>query len=225
VHGIRFVDGVELTALWRGREIHVVGLNIDPARPQLRAHVHDLTERRRQRLRAIGVRLARAGIAGEALAAAILEAAPVATRTHLARALVEQGLAKDVQQAFERWLGHGRPGHVPAHWPELQATVECIGAAGGIAVLAHPHRYRTSAGVLGELCAEFKAAGGGGIEVSLAGMGPSDAARAAGLARRFDLAGSIGSDFHEPGLPWRPLGRFAKLPDGVAPVTARLGWP
>jgi predicted metal-dependent phosphoesterase TrpH len=70
--------------------------------------------------------------------------------------------------------------------------------------------------------AEFKGAGGTGIEVSLAGMSPADADRAATLARRFALAGSIGSDFHEPDLPWRPVGRFAKLPDGVTPITEHL---
>ena len=95
-------------------------------------------------------------------------------------------------------------------------------SAGGLPVLAHPHRYRLSMGGLRELCAAFKAAGGVGIEVSLAGMGPAAAERAAGLARRFDLDGSFGSDFHEPGIPWRPLGRMAKLPDGVRPITARL---
>jgi 3',5'-nucleoside bisphosphate phosphatase len=101
--------------------------------------------------------------------------------------------------------------------------VRCIVAAGGIPVLAHPHRYRVSNGVLRELVSEFKQAGGVGIEVSLAGMGPGDADRAASLARRFELAGSFGSDFHQPDLPWRPLGRFAKLPDGLTPVTVYLG--
>jgi predicted metal-dependent phosphoesterase TrpH len=97
-----------------------------------------------------------------------------------------------------------------------------IVAAGGVAVLAHAHRYAISHGVLRELVGEFKAAGGGGIEVSLAGMGPADADRLAAIARRYELAGSIGSDFHEPDLPWRPLGRFAKLHDLITPIMARL---
>jgi predicted metal-dependent phosphoesterase TrpH len=88
--------------------------------------------------------------------------------------------------------------------------------------LAHPHRYRFSQGGLRELVAAFKQAGGEGIEVSLAGMAPKDAERCATLARRYQLAGSIGSDFHEPDLPWRPLGRFAKLPDLITPIAARL---
>ena len=72
------------------------------------------------------------------------------------------------------------------------------------------------------LASDFKALGGAGIEISVAGMSPADAAEAARIARRFELAGSIGSDFHQPGLPWRPLGRFAKLPDAVTSITARL---
>jgi predicted metal-dependent phosphoesterase TrpH len=221
-HDIRFVAGTELTCGWRGREIHVVGLAIDVRSPALAAYTTDVAERRRQRIDAIGVRLARARLPGPALAAAVLAAHAVPTRTHLARELVAAGFARDEADAFKRWLGPGGTAHIAGEWPDLADATRCITAAGGLAVLAHPHRYRASLGVLRELCTEFKAAGGGGIEVSLAGMGPGDTDRALSLARRFELAGSIGSDFHVPGLPWRPLGRFAKLPDGVTPVTACL---
>jgi len=140
----------------------------------------------------------------------------------MARLLVAAGVHADTEESFERLLKRGRPGYVPAQWPSVADINGCINGAGGIAVLAHPHRYQLSNGQLRELCAQFKAAGGGGIEVSLPGMGPADAERAAALARRFGLAGSIGSDFHEPGLPWRPLGRFDKLPDGITSITGQL---
>lgn len=107
-------------------------------------------------------------------------------------------------------------------WPALAEVVAVAHAAGGVAVLAHAHRYRLSNGQVDALCAAFRAAGGDGLEVSLAGLSPSDYSRLARLARRHELAGSVASDFHEPGLPWRPLGRFAKLPDQVAPLLARL---
>jgi len=110
-----------------------------------------------------------------------------------------------------------------AQWPGLAQTVECIAAAGGLAVLAHPHRYPLKAAHLDDLVRDFKAAGGAALEVSLAGMSPAAADRAATLARRHALAGSIGSDFHEPDLPWRPLGRFYKLPDRIEPITTLLG--
>jgi predicted metal-dependent phosphoesterase TrpH len=221
-HGIGFVPGVELTSVWRDREIHVIGLGIERGHAPFIVHCASVLELRRERIKAMARRLTAAGLPGEELAAeALLAAAP--TRAHLARGLCSRGLAATVQAAFDRWLKRGRPGYVAAQWPDLAAAVRCITAAAGVAVLAHPHRYQVSNGVLRELVGDFKAAGGAGLEVSLAGMGPGDADRAATLARRFDLAGSIGSDFHEPGLPWRPLGRFAKLPDRIMPITARLG--
>jgi len=219
--GIRFLPGVELSCEWREREIHVVGLRLDPSNATLLAHCGLAHQRRRERMRAMARRLTQAGLPGEALAEAAMTA-PSPTRTHLARALCRHGISDDVQQAFDRWLKRGRPGYVAAQWPTLAAAVRCILDAGGVAVLAHPHRYPLSSGVLRELAGDFKAAGGEGIEVSLAGMGPKDADRIAALARRHGLAGSIGSDFHEPDLPWRPLGRFDKLPDLILPITARL---
>jgi predicted metal-dependent phosphoesterase TrpH len=220
--GIRFVNGIELTASWRGREIHIVGLRIAPEEVSLAAHTGDLSARRRARIVAIGERLNKLGMAGTRLAEQALDQCPAPTRMHLARLLVESGAVAEPQAAFDRWLGRGKSAFVSGDWPDIASTVTCISQAGGLAVLAHAHRYPLSNGVLRELCSEFRQAGGVGIEVSLAGSSPDDAARLAALARRFDLAGSIGSDFHEPGLPWRPVGRFAKLPDHVRPIIDQL---
>ena len=220
--GMRFINGIELTCGWRGREIHMVGLRVDPASETLAAHTLDLAQRRRARIIAIGARLTRLGMNGAQLAEAALAQCPAPTRMHLARLLLAEGAVAEPQAAFDRWLGRGKPAFVSAEWPDIATTAACIVEAGGLPVLAHPHRYPLSNGALRELCTEFKQAGGTGIEVSLAGASPDDAARAASLARRFELAGSIGSDFHEPGLPWRPLGRFVKLPDQVTPITQLL---
>jgi predicted metal-dependent phosphoesterase TrpH len=219
--GIRFVSGVELSCQWQEREIHIVGLRLELDNAALLSHCEAMLQRRRERIAAMAQRLERAGLPGERLGALALQAA-LPTRTHLARALCRLELCDCVEQAFERWLRRGRPGYVGAPWPQLATAVRCIVEAGGLPVLAHPHRYRFSQGGLRELVAAFKQAGGEGIEVSLAGMAPKDAERCATLARRYQLAGSIGSDFHEPDLPWRPLGRFAKLPDLITPIAARL---
>jgi predicted metal-dependent phosphoesterase TrpH len=222
-HRIEFINGCELTSSWRDREIHIVGLGLDIASPVLAAHLSGVQAQRRARIQAIGVKLTKCGLDGEQLSGEVLARAGTPTRAHLARLLVARGHATDVDDAFKRWLARGQRAAVPAQWPAIEATVAAIAAAGGLAVLAHPHRYQTSAGALRELCAQFRDAGGTAIEVSLAGMGPGDASQAASLARRYGLAGSSGSDFHLPGLPWRPLGRLAKLPEGVVPVTERLG--
>jgi predicted metal-dependent phosphoesterase TrpH len=221
-NGICFVNGVELTCEWLGREIHVVGLGIDPQSATLTAQMQAVREQRVERLRRIGIRLDAAGLEGTAMVATILLAGETATRMHLARALVSGGKATDTQQAFDRWLTRGQAGYVAADWPKLETAVASICHSGGLPVLAHAHRYKVSNGQLRQLCAEFKAAGGIGIEVSLAGQSIADYERLASLARRFELLASIASDFHEPGIPWRPLGRLVKLPDGLKPVHDEL---
>lgn len=220
--GVGFVAGCELSCDWRGREIHVVGLGVDAGNARLQAQLALAARERHRRLAAIGERLEAAGVPGRALVARLLAGPAMPTRMHLARQLAAEGHARDADDAFQRWLGRGQRAAVPAEWPPLAQAVEAILAAGGLPVLAHPHRYTLSNGALGELCAGFRAAGGVGLEVSLAGLSPAVAARLASHARRHGLAGSVASDFHEPGIPWRPLGRFAKLPDGIEPVSARL---
>ena len=221
--GMRFIDGVEITAGWRGQELHVVGLGIDPDHPVLTAHLAQLLHLRRGRVAAIGERLLKTTAFRDAdPTASIRDSAAVPTRTHVARAIVALGKAKTTQDAFDRWLGRGCKGYVPQEWPELESAITAIRASGGHAVLAHPHRYKLSSGALENLCSEFKQGGGSALEVSLPATSPHDADRLARLARKHELAGSVGSDFHEPGLPWRPLGRFAKLPEGIEPLLARL---
>jgi predicted metal-dependent phosphoesterase TrpH len=220
--GMRFVNGVELSAQWRGQTIHIVGLEFDAQHAGLRTHLERVLARRRVRLREIGERLEkRARLPGRELAAIAAEvAAP--TRLHLARLLTARGFARDTQEAFDRWLNRDTPGHVPAEWPELDEAMRALGDSGAIAVLAHPHRYRASAGQLRELTAAFANQGGVALEASMAGMSPNDADRIASLCRRFKLYASMGSDFHDPDVPWNPLGRWLKLAAGLEPITSRL---
>ena len=220
--GIRFVPGIELSANWRGQTIHVVGLQVDDSHAGLRTHADAVLARRRQRLGEIGERLEkRARLPGRELAAAACES-PSPTRLHLARLLVQHGHARDTQEAFDRWLNRDKAGHVPAEWPAFATVMTVLRDSGALAVLAHPHRYRLSAGQLRELTAAFVQEGGAALEASMAGMSPNDADRIASLCRRFKLHASMGSDFHDPGVPWNPLGRWLKLAAGLEPVTQLL---
>jgi predicted metal-dependent phosphoesterase TrpH len=219
---IRFVEGGELSAIWRGQTIHVVGLEVDDTVPQFRAHVAAVLARRRDRLAEIGERLEkRSRLPGRDIAAAAARgSAP--TRLHLARVLVERGHAKDTQDAFDRWLNRDRAGHVPAQWPALDVVMAALRDARALPVIAHPHRYKLSSGALRALVEDFKAQGGVALEASMAGMSPSDADRIGSLCRRYDLPASMGSDFHDPAVPWNPLGRWLKLAAGLEPVTQLL---
>lgn len=220
--GLACVTGIEFSARWHGRTVHVVGLGIDPAAAGIGAAVLLRRDLRHARARSIAARLDRAGAPGrEALALLAAHAAP--TRTHFARALAELGAVPDVPAAFDRWLGRGKPANVAAEWPELTDTVADIVAAGGAAVLAHPLRYPLSAGQRRALAAEFRAAGGAALEVVTGGAAPHQVETALGLALRAGLEGSVGSDCHDPALPWHRPGRLAKLPEAVVPVWKRWG--
>jgi predicted metal-dependent phosphoesterase TrpH len=220
--GMRFIAGVELSAQWRGQAIHIVGLRVDTSHAGFNSHLASVLARRRARLAEIGDRLEKkARLPGRELAA---QAADVTapTRLHLARLLVERGFARDTQEAFDRWLNKNTAGHVSAEWPALADAMAVLRDSDALPVLAHPHRYRLSAGGLRELVAAFVQEGGVALEASMAGMGPNDADRIASLCRRFKLLASMGSDFHDPAVPWNPLGRWLKLAAGLAPVTELL---
>jgi 3',5'-nucleoside bisphosphate phosphatase len=220
--GLNAIPGIELSARWQGRDVHVVGLGIDPRAAAITRAVAALLDLRRTRAADIAARLERAGAPGRA-ALAHVGAREAPTRTHFARARVELGAVGDVPAALSRWLARGRPAYVSAGWPELGATVAAITAAGGVAVLAHPLRYALSAGQRRRLAQEFRAAGGVALEVVGGGAAPHQIETALGLALRAGLEGSVGSDCHDPALPWHRPGRLAKLPLAVAPVWNRWG--
>lgn len=220
-----FVPGIEISADWRGRSVHVLGLAIDPAAATIRDGVAVLAAERRRRAAEIARRLDAAGAPGTEILDRLGETAGPPTRTHFARALAEAGMVRSLSEAFERYLGRGRPAAVASRWPDLPAAVSWILAAGGVAVLAHPLRYMLSGGGRRELAAAFRSAGGAGIEVVCGGSSAAQVEQAVSLAQRTGLAGSVGSDFHDPRVPWNPPGRLAKLPgrvpaiwDGPAPA-------
>lgn len=215
---IEIINGVELSCLWKSQTIHIVGLDFQADDPGLIQALGIQNDNRWRRARAIAERLAKVG--GSNLLAQATEHAggDVPGRPHFARALVDQGVVKDTNQAFKRYLGAGKPGDVKAFWPELAEVVQWIVSAGGIAVLAHPRKYRLTATKLRELTGDFRRAGGRAIEVSTSGQSSGDLGFLAELCRREGLLASQGSDFHFPGAPWCELGNIMKLPDGLEPV-------
>src|SRR5205814_5317115 len=142
----------------------------------------------------------------------------VISRTHFARFLVMHGYVANMGQAFQQYLARGRAAHVPGQWASVDEAVAWIRGAGGIAVLAHPRRYRLTNTKLRRLLREFKECGGAAIEVTSGTLPAADVDYVAQLARDYALAGSAGSDFHGPENKWVELGRLAPLPPAVEPV-------
>jgi predicted metal-dependent phosphoesterase TrpH len=217
-HGLRLVPGVEISATWRAQSIHVLGLWIDPAGASLRGELCAQGERRRARMRKICARLAKLGLPGTELLAAVEANPGLPTRAHLANAMVLGGHVNRAEEAFRKYLGAGKPGYFAPEWPALDAVVGWIHCAGGVAALAHPARYSLSAGARRQLLADFKAAGGAALEVVTGANGAQHVEAVAMLAVKYGFMGSVGSDFHNPQLIWNPLGRSLKLPDCVTPV-------
>jgi 3',5'-nucleoside bisphosphate phosphatase len=218
VHGLRLVPGVEISASWRAQAIHVLGLWIDPASAELRRELHTQGERRRERMRKMCERLGKLGLPGTELLAAVEAHPGLPTRAHLANAMVAAGHVTRADEAFRKYLGSGKTANVAAEWPALDVVVGWIGAAGGVAALAHPARYALSGGARRQLLTDFVAAGGAALEVVTGANGAQHVEAMAALAVKYGLMGSVGSDFHDPQHTWNPLGRSLKLPDCVTPV-------
>jgi predicted metal-dependent phosphoesterase TrpH len=218
VAGIRLVPGVEVSAAWRAQSIHVLGLWVDPASSQFQERLQSQADRRHQRMRSMCARLTKLGLPGDRLHAAVTAQPGLPTRAHLAAAMVAGGHVARADDAFRKYLGKGKTAHLAADWPPLSEIVTWIRDAGGVASLAHPGRYKLSAGARRQMIADFVTAGGGAIEVVTGANGASHVEASGQLAVKFGLLGSVGSDFHDPQHIWNPLGRSLKLPDGVMPV-------
>lgn len=222
--GLRFVDGVEISISWGDDQtVHIVGLGIEPANAELVEGLHQVRSGRDARAGRMAAELDRVGIHG-AYEGALRHAGNPAlvSRSHFARYIVEQGHAKDVKSVFDHWLAKGKPGYVGHAWATLEDALRWIEGAGGIAVIAHPGRYRLSRAELRELFGAFKDRGGRGIEV-LSGSNKDDEVREfSRIAREFGFLASRGSDFHGPGESWIDLGKLPDLPDDLTPVWSQL---
>ena len=219
--GLRFVAGVEISVTWGSETIHVLGLNIDPGNPTLLAGLARTRDGRLERAREIAAQLERVGIA-DAFEGALSHVGnpQLISRTHFARHIVASGKARNVGEVFSRYLTEGRPGYVPHRWASLEEALDWIVAAAGVAVLAHPGRYRLGQTALWSLIESFRERGGQGIEVVCGSHRPDQYITFADHARHFGLQASRGSDFHGPGESSVDLGALPPLPADLVPVWA-----
>lgn len=222
--GIGFVPGIELSVTWNHQTVHVVGLGIDAETPSLQAGIKRLGAFRLWRAEEIARRLARQGISGALEGAQQYAKGTILSRTHFAHYLVAQGHARDLRQVFKRFLVRSKPGYVPGEWASLEEALGWIREAGGLAVIAHPARYKISATRLRQLLGEFQELGGAALEVVSGSHSRDDILSMANLCRRFELAASTGSDYHGPENPYLDLGRLPALPADCQPIWQHPAW-
>ena len=185
--GMRFIPGIELSVTWSHKTIHIVGLGINPDDAILNKGLMALREFRGVRGEEIARKLEKKGLINPLEGAKKFAGGEILSRTHFARYLVEQGKAKDIRQVFKRYLVHGKPGYVAGKWASLEDALAWIHGAGGVAVIAHPARYKISATRLRQLISEFKDLGGIGFEAISGSHSPDEEIRMAQLANQFDL--------------------------------------
>jgi len=219
--GLQLVSGVEFSCRWSNTTVHILGLGMDCDHAALREGLAVLARARGERAAKIADRLARRGYGG-ALAGARVEAGDSQLgRPHFAAWMVREGYVRDAGEAFDRYLGQGKPGDVKAFWPGLAEVVTWIESAGGAAVVAHPCKYRFTGMKLRRLLVDFVAAGGSGIEINSGRQEPGQVTQLARYAREFGLEVSAGSDFHRDAPFAAPIGVELPRTQGVRGVWER----
>lgn len=213
--GLRVIPGIEMSSRFEDREVHVLGIGIDPAHGPLQERLTDMRAKRRERvgriceaLAGLGVKLDPADVLAEAKGKSV-------GRKHIARAMLKRGLVPNLQAAFDRYLADGGPAHVPSSELSPAEAAGLIHRAGGVAVLAHPHFFEDDDRVRRVL----DAAPIRGLEVHHRYWRPQKYLAYLAMARQRDLIVTGGSDYHgddnaknaRPGEYLTPPGEWARL--------------
>ena len=217
--GMKYLTGTEISVTFIGQTVHIVGLGFDPDNAELVQGLRQTRGGRTERAMEMSDGLAKVGIK-EAFEGALkfVGNPELISRTHFARFLVESGVCKETNEVFRKFLTEGKPGFVPHKWASLKDAVTWITGAGGMAVIAHPARYKFSPNEEFALFTEFKNHGGQGVEVVTGSHTVAEYQVYAETAREFGLAASRGSDFHSPEESHTELGTLPFLPGQLTPV-------
>jgi hypothetical protein len=221
--GLPLLTGTEISVSFADVTVHIVGLGFDPDDVQLKAGLAATRGGREARAREMAEQLAMVGIKGAFEGALKYVGNPdLISRTHFARFLVEAGVCQDTHEVFRHYLAEGKPGYVPHRWARLGDAVRWITQAGGMAVIAHPARYRYTPTEEYALFSEFKEHGGQGVEVVTGSHTAAEYAKYAEMAQEFGLYASRGSDFHSPEESRTDLGTLPGLPGALNPIWQAL---
>ncbi len=218
-NGLAYLTGVEISVTFANETVHIVGLGFDATNPLMMGGLAKTRGGRGERAMEMSDGLAKVGIKGAYEGALHFVGNPqLISRTHFARFLVESGVCKDTHEVFRKYLTEGKPGYVPHRWASLGDAVGWIVQSGGVAVIAHPGRYKFTANEEFALFSEFKTHGGQGVEVVTGSHTAAEYLEYAAVAKEFDMVASRGSDFHSPDESRIDLGTLPMLSADLLPV-------
>ena len=218
---LTLISGIEFSTTWRNIGVHIVGLNMDLNNAELLEGIEFQTLARQKRAQLIDEKLNKLGIKGSLEGAKRFCSGQQVGRPHFAQYLVEIGAVSNFQQAFKRYLGAGKAGDIKQQWASLEEVINWIRGAGGVAVLAHPTKYKMTRTKLCLLLEDFIELGGEAMEVISGSQTVSETQSMARLCKQYNLLASRGSDFHAPGQPWAALGMASELPADLVPVWSK----
>ncbi|NLO53832.1 MAG: PHP domain-containing protein [Gammaproteobacteria bacterium] len=224
--GLHLINGVEMSCVWGGATIHILGYNFALDDSVILEATQALHTGRWLRSEEIARRLAAKGVpdaleGAQAVQAALGDSLNAPARPHFAQFLVKAGHVRDHTEAFRKWLGAGKIGDVKQHWPSFEDTMATLGRAQAQISLAHLYHYNFTRTKRRRLVQDFVNAGGHALEV-VNGMQPAEQVGTLSiLAREFNLKVTAGSDFHLP-QQWSELGRYRALPDDLTPLITQV---
>ena len=217
--GLQYLTGTEISVTFANETVHIVGLGFDADDAALVQGLKATRGGRTERAREMSDGLAKVGIKGAYEGALKFVGNPeLISRTHFARFLVESGVCSETNEVFRKYLTEGKPGYVPHRWASLKDAVSWITGAKGVAIIAHPARYKFTPNEEYALFSEFKAHGGRGVEVITGSHSAAEYVKYAETAREFGMAASRGSDFHSPEESRTDLGTLPFLPGTLTSV-------
>ncbi|MCI5600839.1 MAG: PHP domain-containing protein [Hallerella porci] len=206
--GLELIPGIEISAVWQGRDVHILGYFCDPTNLAINMELAESAKQRISRARSILKKLASFGVNVSFEKVMSYCKGKVVGRPHIAMALVDEEYVSSFGEAFNKYLADGAPAFVEKRGLNPQQTIRLIENAGGIAVLAHP--YKSNVDVL---IPDLVEAGLQGIEIYSPAQKGSVGRRYRELAEHYNLVGTGGSDFHTENSPYNP--NCMKMPYSV----------
>ena len=221
---LNFILGVEISAFWNNRTIHILGLDININNDTLQKGLLQNQELRKERAEKIGFGLGKVGIKDALDKTKVLSKTDMITRTHFAQMLIREGYCKDMKSVFRRFLTGKKPGSTSVEWSSFEEVIDWIHSAGGHAVIAHPFRYRMTQTKIKRMFSDFKEAYGDGVEAITAMSSEQEINLCSNWANKNNLLISSGSDYH--GWPNQRInvGSLKEVPNSDNLIWNHLSW-
>lgn len=194
-HKLQIIPGIELSAAYKGIDLHILAYFFDPACPFLRQKLDESKKYRRQRLLKMAENMKMFDISLDIDEFNGSLSSGTVSRLHLAQYLLSKKHISDIKIAFDRFIGKNSPAYIPSNKSGIEELIGVIKRSGGIACIAHPHKYALDLPVIQEL----QRLGVEGIEIMYPGLSASQLQQYRSIADTLGLVSCGGSDCHGTG--------------------------